>query len=213
MKKTAIIFGATSGLGWEISKLLIDKEWNVLTFGRRLERLLGFKAGICNERHLQNKMFVGDVRKVENVTQAIKYCQDEFGSLNCVVSCAGIYSHYDSCSNVQLWHNVVETNFWGYFNIVNALLSVNFDSSSKPIPVFGVSSSLSQKCIKGSLPYSLSKLMLEFFIRNLTKDLTQEKIKCMVYMPKPFYSEMNPKCENNPGTVAKDLYKQIIGEV
>ena len=39
MAKNAIIFGATSGIGKELAKLLINDGYHVLITGRRIERL------------------------------------------------------------------------------------------------------------------------------------------------------------------------------
>ncbi len=44
MSKNAIIFGATSGIGKELAKLLVNDGYHVLITGRRLEKLKEIKA-------------------------------------------------------------------------------------------------------------------------------------------------------------------------
>ena len=39
MSKNAVIFGATSGIGQELAKLLVEDGYKVMITGRRLERL------------------------------------------------------------------------------------------------------------------------------------------------------------------------------
>lgn len=39
MKKTVLITGATSGIGYEFSKIFIENEYNVVLIGRNLEKL------------------------------------------------------------------------------------------------------------------------------------------------------------------------------
>ena len=44
--KTAIVFGATSGIGKEISELLLKDGYKVAITGRRLEKLEALKTNI-----------------------------------------------------------------------------------------------------------------------------------------------------------------------
>ncbi len=44
MTKNAIIFGATSGIGKELAKILVNNNYKVLVTGRRLEKLKEIKA-------------------------------------------------------------------------------------------------------------------------------------------------------------------------
>ena len=84
MTRTAVIFGATSGLGWKLGNVLLLKGWNIVMFGRRLERLLGFKAGICGNEYTRCLTCVGDITNPKNVRETLAKAIERFGSIECV---------------------------------------------------------------------------------------------------------------------------------
>ena len=55
--KTAIVFGATSGIGKEISELLLKDGYRVAITGRRLEKLEALKNNILTRFMLPKMTF------------------------------------------------------------------------------------------------------------------------------------------------------------
>jgi NAD(P)-dependent dehydrogenase (short-subunit alcohol dehydrogenase family) len=206
--KTTVIFGATSGLGWAIAQTFHEKRWNTFCFGRRKSRLLGFKAGFCQHLYLNNQFYCGDIRNKQDIFNAFKLCLDNYGRIDRIFVTAAIYRD-DSCSNINdNIRNVFEVNFWGYVNVVTELQK--FHKLIKiPIPVIAISSTLAERGIPGSLPYSLSKAALENFVKLIKCDIPEETINCLSYVAPPFNSEMNPNSSESALRIANDLYERF----
>ena len=62
MNKKAIVFGATSGIGRALAKLLVDDGYQVLITGRRYERL----ESICEEKLASYIMRCHDITNFED---------------------------------------------------------------------------------------------------------------------------------------------------
>ena len=135
--KTAIIFGATSGLGWAISTLFHQNNWNTLCFGRRIERLMGFRAGVCNERCSKNQIYCGNICNQKHVKEAIEKCLEVFGQIDCVLVTAAVYTtpHKNISNKIR---QVFDVNVWGYLNVVSEL-SNKLKRPSHAVPVFAIS--------------------------------------------------------------------------
>ena len=72
--KTAIVFGATSGIGREISELLLKDGYKVAITGRRLEKLEALKNQYSNQVYIVQN----DIQKVDEVENVFNKIIKEF---------------------------------------------------------------------------------------------------------------------------------------
>jgi NADP-dependent 3-hydroxy acid dehydrogenase YdfG len=130
----------------------------------------------------------------------------QFGRIDCIIVTAAVYRDY-SCANVNdnIKH-VFDVNVWGYLNVVTELLKFqkNIENS---IPVIAISSTLAQKAVQGSLPYSLSKRALENIVQLMKYEVPENKINCLIYVAPPFNSEMNPTSLKSALCIANNVYE------
>lgn len=86
MGKNAIIFGATSGIGKELAKLLVNDGYKVLITGRRLERLQNIQAK-NTEQYIIKQHDITDVNASEKVFDELP---NIFDKVDLIVHNAGI---------------------------------------------------------------------------------------------------------------------------
>lgn len=110
---TWFVTGASSGVGHEMCKQLLERGYNVIAVARRI-------PGFVHENALCLSV---DVTKPETINNAIKSGIERFGKIDVLSNNAGIGARV-TCEEESLEHmkQVMEVNFFGTFNTINALL-------------------------------------------------------------------------------------------
>ena len=83
--KTAIVFGATSGIGKEISELLLKDGYRVAITGRRLEKLEALKNQYSNQVYIAQN----DIQKVDEVEKVFNDVLEEFSTIDLIIQSSG----------------------------------------------------------------------------------------------------------------------------
>lgn len=86
MTKNAIIFGATSGIGKELARLLVNDGYHVMITGRRLEKLEEIKA-TNPEQYIIKQSDITDIKACENLFKEIS---DSFDKVDLIVANSGV---------------------------------------------------------------------------------------------------------------------------
>lgn len=110
---TWFVTGASSGVGSELCKQLLERGYNVIAVSRR----------IPDFKHENALCLSADVTNPDSINGAIKKGIEQFGRIDVLSNNAGICSHI-TLEEEELSHmkEVMETNFFGIFNTMNALL-------------------------------------------------------------------------------------------
>nr|WP_232371751.1 SDR family NAD(P)-dependent oxidoreductase [Leptospira ainazelensis] len=151
--KKAIVVGASSGIGAEIAKQLLEKGYSVALVGRRKALL----KAIAGEYIRQKKAFIvtNDVSKFESVSKAFKNCVVILGGLDEIYYCAGValnvkrdefntYKDFEML-NVNLlgafaWLNLAAAYFQKKRNgVLVAISSFSGDRGRKAVPAYHAS--------------------------------------------------------------------------
>ena len=86
MSKNALIFGATSGIGQELAKLLVQDGYKVMITGRRLERL----QIIQSEKPEQYIIKQHDITDIEATKKVFEDLPNTFDTIDLIVHNSGI---------------------------------------------------------------------------------------------------------------------------
>jgi len=86
MGKNAIVFGATSGIGLELAKLLVEDGFQVAITGRRENKLKRIKASNPNKYIFKKH----DVTHLEDSEKVFKELTDELGSIDLIIYSSGM---------------------------------------------------------------------------------------------------------------------------
>lgn len=111
--KTWFVTGASSGVGYELCKQLLDRGYNVIAVSRRVPDFESSNA-LC---------LSVDVTKPETIQAAIDKGIEKFGRIDVLSNNAGISANI-TVEEEHLEHlkQVFETNYFGTFNVINAIL-------------------------------------------------------------------------------------------
>lgn len=113
---TAIVTGASSGLGVTFTEALAEAGANVVIAARRLEKLKEHAKRISEAYEVRVIPVETDVTVEDQVENMVKTAVDEFGSLEILVNNAGIAGMKDSISlPINEWRHVIDVNLTGVF--------------------------------------------------------------------------------------------------
>lgn len=111
--KTWFVTGASSGVGYELCKQLLDRGYNVIAVSRRVPDFESSNA-LC---------LSVDVTKPETIQAAIDKGIEKFGRIDVLSNNAGISSYLTVEEEpVVNMRNTMEVNFWGTYNTIHCLL-------------------------------------------------------------------------------------------
>lgn len=166
--KRAVIMGATSGIGYEVARLLLSEGWKLGLAGRREENL----------RKLQSE-FPGQVCikaidvKDEDAGNALFSLIDELGGMDMYFHSSGI-GHQNANLDADIEHNTLETNGTGFTRMVGAAFRYFRDKGKGHIAV--ISSIAGTKGLGIAPAYSATKRFQNTYIDALEQLASMKKI-------------------------------------
>ena len=186
--KKVVLTGASSGIGKEITKILIEKyDCFVLGIGQNGQKMIELK-NLLKEKshHFSYNLF--DVSNKENWDKFVKELEDKNWEADMLINCAGMLPKFDRFENysLELLDVVMKTNFYSAVYAIKAMLPILKKSQSPAI--VNVSSSASLCALPGITYYTASKSAL----KNFTEALESEyKNKIYVGLICPGFTRTN----------------------
>lgn len=166
--KRAVIMGATSGIGYEVARLLLSEGWKLGLAGRREENL----------RKLQSE-FPGQVCikaidvKDEDAGNALFSLIDELGGMDMYFHSSGI-GHQNANLDADIELNTLETNGTGFTRMVGAAFRYFRDKGKGHIAV--ISSIAGTKGLGIAAAYSATKRFQNTYIDALEQLASMKKL-------------------------------------
>ena len=116
-KQTVIVTGATGGIGRACVKRCLDEGYNVVAFGRTIERLKDVAPDPSNSFAL----FAGDVSRPADCVAVVDFAVKRFGKLDSVIHWAATHSSaFWSELDAEEFNRVLAVNMTGSFLIAQA---------------------------------------------------------------------------------------------
>ena len=174
-KKTALITGASSGIGMATAKIFARNGINLILCGRRQERLDTLKNelnSLCNI-HILNF----DVRNKKEVFLKIKSLPKVFSTIDILINNAGNAHGLDKIQdgNVEDWDAMIDINVKGLLYVSKAVLPTMLLSQSGHIINIG-STAGKEVYPKGNV-YCASKYAVDAINQGMRIDLNGKGIK------------------------------------
>lgn len=179
--KVALITGGSKGIGRAIAQQLTNNDCRVAIAARTPETLVEAASEIKTESATPVMPIPTDVRDPEQVKQLVDQVLAEFGQIDVLVNNAGLYSAGPTEEfTLDDWHEVLDTNLWGYIHMIHAVL---------PYFVAQKSGTIVNICsIAGKVPmpyqtvYTTSKHAIAGLSQSLSAELAPKGINvCAIY--------------------------------
>ncbi|WP_281863320.1 SDR family oxidoreductase [Planomicrobium okeanokoites] len=168
MSKTAIITGASSGIGQAAAKELANKGFSVMLAARREDRLVELKKEI-EDAGGRAAYKVTDVTSAEEMKKLAEATIEQFGQIDVLLNNAGLMPlSFMNKLKIDEWDRMVDVNIKGVLYGIAAVLP--HMEERKEGHIINVSSVAGHDVTKGSAVYSGTK----FAVRAITEGLRQE---------------------------------------
>jgi NADP-dependent 3-hydroxy acid dehydrogenase YdfG len=121
--KTALITGATSGIGKAIALRLAKEKYRLILTGRRSERLEALKQELELEYGVDVWTLCFDVRVYEQVEKAISALPDEWKTIDILINNAGLAAGLDPVYSASIsdWDQMIDTNIKGLLYVTRVV--------------------------------------------------------------------------------------------
>lgn len=174
-----IIIGAGGGIGSCISRHIVSQSKPILLIDN--DKLL--LENIVNELKNSNNnvMFEKvDITNAGELEPAIKKYERQYNFTN-IINCAGISFDGTSKIEYQSFRKMMEVNFWGFVNVINAVLP--FMEKRKKGHIIVLVSQSGKRARAKTGAYAATKFALMGYIEGLQKELLSSNIKISALCP------------------------------
>ena len=179
--KTALVTGASSGIGRSTALALADAGASVTLVARRAERLKDLAAQI-EAGGGQALARAADVTDEQDASRAVQDAVDHFGRLDILVNAAGM-TQTGKVENGDLadWRYVFELNFWAPLYTAKAAIPALKAGGGD---IVNVSSTAGRRAVGATFgPYAASKFALTAFNESLRAEVTLAGIRVSIIEP------------------------------
>lgn len=189
--KIAVVTGATSGIGAEVSKMFCKEGAKVVATGRNAER----GAAVIDDIKAAGgeAIFVqGDLREKETVKKIADAVYDTFGKPNVLFNSSGVLRSRPFLEQTdQDLVDIVETNFRSYVWTMQQFIPDMVElGGGSIINVASISSIWPET---NSYFYGAMKAGISNLSRNVAKEFAKDKVRVNCILPGPVLTGMTPK--------------------
>jgi 3-oxoacyl-[acyl-carrier protein] reductase len=186
---TAIITGASRGIGKVTAELLAAEGYNVLINYHHSEASAVELAAGLKYNGKSAAIFKADVTKKDEVDSMVDFCVEVFGSIDILINNAGIAKQklFIEISGEE-WDEILNTNLKGVFNCSQAVLRYMLpEKKGKIINVASIWGIVGAAC---EVHYSAAKAGVIGFTKALAKELGPSNIQVNCIAPGVIQTEM-----------------------
>jgi NADP-dependent 3-hydroxy acid dehydrogenase YdfG len=184
--KTAIITGASSGIGAATAKLLNKNGYNVVLAARRIEKL----DALSKELDVNHHIVQTDVTQVADVERLVKESIEKFGAIDVLVNNAGLGMVAPMHEGkLEDWHKMFNVNVNGLLSCIHKALPYLLKSEGT---VINIASVAAHEVFPNTVVYCATKHAVNAITIGMRKEF-RDKVKV---------------CNISPGAVQTEFLEQ-----
>lgn len=184
-QKTAVVTGASSGIGAETARRFAREGANVVLFARRQEALDAVAAEITAQGGVCMTV-AGDVTKQEDVERLFREAQARFGSVDVLVNNAGDGDHHMTTAKCtdEMWYRMIELNQTSVLRMCREALQYMEKQGSGAIVNL---SAIAGVYGNAGVSYSAAKAAVIGITKNIAIQYAGRGIRCNAVCPGPTF--------------------------
>ncbi|MBP2077969.1 SDR family oxidoreductase [Oceanobacillus polygoni] len=188
--KTAVVTGASSGIGAAIAKQLAMEGANVVLAARRKDKLEEVVKEINSLGNGQALAITTDVSKQDHIDVMVNHAVETFGKIDIYVNNAGLVGDgIVRKENVKAWDQMIDVNIKGVLYGIHAVLPSMLERSTGHI--VNISSVSGQEVTKSTTVYSATKYAVRAISMGLEKELARTGVRVTNISPGMVETERN----------------------
>lgn len=182
-QKTAVVTGASSGIGRAIALLFAREGASVVAVARRKERLEALARLAKQQGGGPVIPFPGDVTVRRDMEQMIELAIEKFGRLDILVNNAGLMDEMTPVGDVsdELWEKIIAVNLTGPFYACRKAVTVMAAQGGGNI--INISSLGGLHGSRAGASYTASKFALTGMTKNIAFQYAPKGIRCNAICP------------------------------
>jgi len=205
INKTALITGATSGIGKATAKAFAKNGINVILCGRRQKRLDTLKTELSSLSEVTTLSF--DVRDKESVFNAIESLPEKFSNIDILINNAGNAHGMDpiQTGSIDDWDAMIDINVKGLLYVSKAIIPKM--TAQKSGHIINIGSTAGKEVYPNGNVYCASKHAVDAINKAMRIDLNEYGIRVGAVHPGLVETEFSNVRFKGDNERAANVYK------
>lgn len=204
-----LITGATSGIGKSTAELFAKNGHDLIITGRREERLKEIKAQLESDFKIKVTTLCFDIRKLNEVENAISQFSPENKKIDVLVNNAGLAAGFGpiQSGNIDHWERMIDTNVKGLLYITRAISNIMIEN--KKGHIINIGSVAGKEVYANGNVYCATKHAVDALSKALRIDLLSHNIKVTAINPGMVETEFSIVRFDGDNDKAKKVYEGL----
>lgn len=209
MKKTALITGATSGIGEACARKFAEGGYNLILTARRAEKLAEIKAQL-EAKGTKVRTLVFDVRDAEAAKQTIGSLEAEWQTIDVLINNAGLAlgleKEYEG--NPEDWNTMIDTNIKGLLTMTRLIVPAMIERNEGH--VINIGSVAGDAAYAGGNVYCATKAAVKTITDGLRIDVAESAVRVTNVKPGLVETNFSNVRFHGDNARAENVYKGIV---
>lgn len=209
MKKTALITGATSGIGEACARKFAEGGYNLILTARRAEKLAEIKAQLEAEG-TKVRTLVFDVRDAEAAKQAIGSLEAEWQTIDVLINNAGLAlgleKEYEG--DPEDWNTMIDTNIKGLLTMTRLIVPTMIERNEGH--VINIGSVAGDAAYAGGNVYCATKAAVKTITDGLRIDVAESAVRVTNVKPGLVETNFSNVRFHGDNARAENVYNGIV---
>lgn len=207
LNKTALITGATSGIGKAAAFSFAEQGANLIITGRRKERLDEISAELSEKYEAKILALPLDVRNYNDVEKSIRELPEEWKKIDILINNAGLSRGLNKIQDGVLedWEEMIDTNIKGLLYVSRCVIPIMI--SNKSGHVVNIGSVAGREVYTAGNVYCATKFAVDALTKGMRLDLNGTGVKVTTVDPGLAETEFSSVRFRGDDERAKSVYR------